>query len=211
MTWTAKTSDSEAARRAGGRRWYNHMRQAQATRRFGRIIDIMARNRWAGHEWGIRAKIARELGVSRATIARDLQHLRRALDDPTYAEEWLRFFRYDRRTYGDCFGPRPGAVFPQMDHSKKRMLRAAWGLGTPQTARGSRKPKESNVNPIPNQHTHQRLESPMEQSAASEEHVAGPDCNSRVLDDPPLSSVPEPSTRCPEARTTSRSISTPAG
>ena len=85
--------------------------------RLGKIVTIMDRNGWAGHEWGIRSKIARELGVSRATIARDMQHLQRAMDHPTYDTEWLRFYRYWRRTYGDCFGPRPGARWPQMDRS----------------------------------------------------------------------------------------------
>ena len=56
----------------------------------------MKRNGWAGHEWGIRSKIAHELGVSRATISRDFQHLERAMIDLNYAIEWLVFFQNHR-------------------------------------------------------------------------------------------------------------------
>jgi hypothetical protein len=178
-TWNAETSDSEAARRAGGRRRYNQMRQAKAARRLGRIIDIMARNRWHSRQWGIRAKIARELGVSRATICRDLQHLERSLDSPSYADVWLRLYRKDRRTNGDCFGPRPGRVFPQMDHSQKRMLRVAMGLGPRKPNSSARSPRGSyKAFDDRNEHTCPDLASLPEQPATSLVDVDGTANNS---------------------------------
>ena len=131
--WSESTTTEIATRRAGGRRRYNRWRQLLVTRRLGSIVQIMRRNGWTGREWGIRAKIARELRVSRVTIARDLQHLERAIIDLAYATDWLRFYRWWRRTYGDCFGPHPGAAFPQMDHSRERMPRAP----AAESARGS--------------------------------------------------------------------------
>jgi len=118
--WIAPTTVEIAARRAGGRRRFNRRRQRMMTQRLCRIVEVLRRNGWYGREWGIRAKIARELGVSRATIARDLQNVERALIDPAYAKEWLQFYRWWCRTYGDCFGSRPGAIFPQMDRSGTR-------------------------------------------------------------------------------------------
>jgi hypothetical protein len=96
-----------------------------ATHRLSRIVQLLDRNNWGGWEWGIRAKIARELGVSRATIARDLQYLELAITDLAYAEERRQFFRWWRRTEGGSFGPHPGAMFPQMDHSRKRTSHTA--------------------------------------------------------------------------------------
>jgi hypothetical protein len=138
------------------------------------IIDIMVRNRWHSRQWDIRAKIARELGVSRATICRDLQHLERSLDSPSYAEVWLRLYRNDRRKYGNCFGPRPGRVFPQMDHSQKRMLRVALGLGTRRPRSPPRSPWESNeAFDDRNEHACPDLASLKEQPATSQVDVDG--------------------------------------
>ena len=122
--WTDATTAEEAAKRAAGRRRFNRWRQLLATQRLGLIVDILTRNGWTGREWGIRAKIARELGVSRSTVARDMQHVERSLVDASYAAEWRQFYRWWRRTYGDGFGPHPGTVFPQMDRSTVKMPRS---------------------------------------------------------------------------------------
>lgn len=72
--WTADTTREEAARRAGGRRHYNAQRQAQARRRrrkLSRLISTLGNV----FERGLQARLARALGVSRATICRDMDYL----------------------------------------------------------------------------------------------------------------------------------------
>lgn len=76
----------QAYRRAGGRRRYNLKRQDEArTRRdeVSRLLDLYGSKRR-----GTRARIARELGVSRATVTRDVravETLRWALKNPAKA------------------------------------------------------------------------------------------------------------------------------
>jgi len=91
--WNEPATPEIAARRAGGRRRYNRWRQLQSTLRLIRIVEFMYRNGWTGREWGIRAKIAREIGLLRSTIARDMQHVERALIDTSYALAWRQFYR----------------------------------------------------------------------------------------------------------------------
>jgi hypothetical protein len=74
--WSAPTTADEVARRAGGRKHYNSWRRWLA---FCRRHTEVARRLFAQGAWtrGVQARLARELGVSRATICRDVQYLLR--------------------------------------------------------------------------------------------------------------------------------------
>jgi DNA invertase Pin-like site-specific DNA recombinase len=80
----------QAFKRAGGRRRYNERRQEEARARrdeVSRLLDLYGERRR-----GTLAKIAREMGVSRATITRDvraLTALRWALKNPAKAIRML--------------------------------------------------------------------------------------------------------------------------
>jgi hypothetical protein len=74
--WSVPTTREAAARRAGGRRAYNCRRRlAQTVRR----AEVMRRVACKGGFFrrGIQAEVARELGVSRSTICRDIDYLLR--------------------------------------------------------------------------------------------------------------------------------------
>jgi hypothetical protein len=73
-TWGAPADFRAVCKRAGGRRRYNAERQNQQNWRRNTIIC-----RTAGlprNTWGLQAALARALGVSRATICRDLKAIR---------------------------------------------------------------------------------------------------------------------------------------
>ena len=72
--WSAPTSWDEACRRASGRRWYNSVRQFRAAQR---QAEVARRLRELALRRGAQARLARELGVSAATINRDVQVLLR--------------------------------------------------------------------------------------------------------------------------------------
>jgi hypothetical protein len=72
-SWSALTSHDEAARRAAGRRHYNAWRHSQKVRRQVKVMQIVTSRGWPEH--GARAAIARDLGVSRSTISRDIKEL----------------------------------------------------------------------------------------------------------------------------------------
>jgi hypothetical protein len=70
--WTAETTPEAAARRAGGRRHYNAWRQHLAFYRRVKLSRLLfAKGKL--FERGNQARLARELGVSRATICRDVR------------------------------------------------------------------------------------------------------------------------------------------
>lgn len=69
--WSAPVSDGEAARRAGGRRAYNAARRVQAQERRRQVAELL--NKYGLLEYGTQARIADELGVSRATVHRDVR------------------------------------------------------------------------------------------------------------------------------------------
>lgn len=74
--WSASTTNEAAARRAGGRRHYNAWRKALAAhrrRKISRWLSVRGRM----FERGIQTRLARRLGVSRATICRDMAYLLR--------------------------------------------------------------------------------------------------------------------------------------
>jgi hypothetical protein len=72
-SWTKLVSSDEAARRAAGRRHYNAHRHYQAMRRRGRVLQLVEDRGGLCH--GVRAAVARELGVSRSTVSRDVAWL----------------------------------------------------------------------------------------------------------------------------------------
>ena len=85
--WSDPVSNSEAISRAGGRRHYNSVRQWQALARAYRVMELL-QDRGLGY--GVRTQIARELGVHRSTITRDVNRILRTdgTNCPT-CERWL--------------------------------------------------------------------------------------------------------------------------
>ena len=71
--WSVWTNPEEAARRAGGRRHYNSLRQLRAALRRRAVIELLCQY---GFDYGSQRRIATRLGVSPATISRDVQLLR---------------------------------------------------------------------------------------------------------------------------------------
>lgn len=86
--WGAWTADRGAVhRRAGGRRHYNSLRQFKALLRRGEVARLSLAWTLAVHDplrRGRGAWIARQLGVSEATVSRDLKALH---------DEWLAQWR----------------------------------------------------------------------------------------------------------------------
>lgn len=67
--WSDHIPTGEAHRRASGRRAYNAQRQREA---WARRVEVAKRLKETGLQRGARAQIARELGVSEATVSRDV-------------------------------------------------------------------------------------------------------------------------------------------
>jgi hypothetical protein len=74
MSWTTPTANNEVARRAGGRRRYNAQRQCAAMLR---QLELLEHFEYVAFflKRGTKAKAARLLGVSPATITRDVRAL----------------------------------------------------------------------------------------------------------------------------------------
>jgi hypothetical protein len=70
-SWSIKTDPKDAARRAGGRRHYNSVRQCQANVRRTKVVELLE---VYGFLRGSQSAIAKELGVHRSTVCRDLQY-----------------------------------------------------------------------------------------------------------------------------------------
>lgn len=73
--WSAPTDFDTVCRRAAGRRHYNSLRQFHALLRRRQVIELVGRYGLFTH--GAQARIAQELGVSEATISRDIACLLR--------------------------------------------------------------------------------------------------------------------------------------
>jgi hypothetical protein len=105
--WSERVSDGDAAARAGGRRRYNGVRRDRA--RFRRIA-VVQRVLSDGWTYGVQARIAEELGVSDATICRDLKAIfPGAIQCPVCAcrhpmERWKELERQGRVKMG-CTSP----------------------------------------------------------------------------------------------------------
>lgn len=70
MSWSAQTEFKTVCKRAAGRRRYNAKRQAEARERFKIVLAMTLPP--AGRIHGSQAQLARELGVHRSTICRDV-------------------------------------------------------------------------------------------------------------------------------------------
>jgi len=85
-SWSKLTTHSEAARRAGGRRRINAVRHWDVIQRRAKVFKTVSERGLAGFDRGVRAQIARELGVSRSTISRDVAAIFVAPPDELPAE-----------------------------------------------------------------------------------------------------------------------------
>jgi hypothetical protein len=78
--WSERVSTEEAHARYLGRRHYNAVRQARAGWRRLQVAELLAETGFLVP--GVQARIAAHLGVSRATISRDVQAILRGLPAP---------------------------------------------------------------------------------------------------------------------------------
>jgi hypothetical protein len=74
--WSKTIDNSAAYRRAGGRRHYNAWRRFIQARRRAEVARLLT-CKGALFRRGIQTELARELGVSRTTICRDVAYLLR--------------------------------------------------------------------------------------------------------------------------------------
>lgn len=79
--WFAPIEDSDAYRRAGGRRAYNARRSFLREARLRRIVEALHHVRRSSTSlrfipWGSQQKLAKRLGVHPGTLSRDLKALR---------------------------------------------------------------------------------------------------------------------------------------
>jgi HTH domain len=79
--WSESVSTDEAHARYLGRRRYNSLGQARAGWRRLQVAELLAAA--GGMPSGVQARIARHLGVSRATISRDVKVILRELPVPS--------------------------------------------------------------------------------------------------------------------------------
>ena len=95
-TWSKPTSPEEAYRRAGGRAKYNAKRFDAA---FERRQQLLLMLRHKAPRRGDLVHLARSLGVSKATVCRDVALLRSIKSlgpaDPTFADLMREFKRID--------------------------------------------------------------------------------------------------------------------
>jgi hypothetical protein len=70
---TPVASLDDVARRAGGRRHYNAIRPLRATMRRQQVISLLRAHGWS---YGSQRRVAATLGVSSATVCRDIEALR---------------------------------------------------------------------------------------------------------------------------------------
>lgn len=70
MSWSNAKPFSEVCRRAGGRRAYNALRRDLAVCRRADVMNLLLKY---GYRRGVQARIAAVLGVSEATISRDVK------------------------------------------------------------------------------------------------------------------------------------------
>jgi hypothetical protein len=82
--WAAPTDRETVCRRAAGRRHYNAVRSSRRLERrlkVARLLLKYSRQAGLGSSRGIYARVARELGVHRGTISRDVRSIQ---------EDWRR-------------------------------------------------------------------------------------------------------------------------
>jgi hypothetical protein len=70
MAWSSSVSSIEAFQRAGGRRAYNALRRDLKLFRRHDVAQLLLQY---GYRRGVQARIAKALGVSEATVSRDIK------------------------------------------------------------------------------------------------------------------------------------------
>src|SRR4051812_48296622 len=79
-TWSEPTTHEAVCRRASGRRHYNAWRSFRACERRMHVARLLRQYTQEGApRHGAQARVARELGVHRSTVTRDVQALERDL------------------------------------------------------------------------------------------------------------------------------------
>ena len=73
--WSRPTDWDTVCRRNAGRRHYNAVRQFLRLRRRGQLVALLNQHHLLLCHRGTQARLARELGVSRTTVCRDVQFL----------------------------------------------------------------------------------------------------------------------------------------
>jgi hypothetical protein len=73
--WQARVSDADARRRAAGRRKFNEKRRQAAYQRRDQVQQAWLEQ---GETWGWQTRLARQLGVHKSTISRDVTAIRGA-------------------------------------------------------------------------------------------------------------------------------------
>jgi putative protein kinase ArgK-like GTPase of G3E family len=94
--WSAPVSDHEAHRRAGGRAHYNTIRKYRALMRQIEVLRLF--DVYSGFIYRVQARIARELGVSRSTVSRDVKKIFHQEDPRQKALRELA----EAMAYADC-------------------------------------------------------------------------------------------------------------
>jgi hypothetical protein len=92
--WSDPVTNDEAHARAAGRRAYNSTRQFKAMMRTGEVVRLLSERGWSR---GVQAEIARELGVHRSTVTRDIQRALFAHSRPCpTCKQWVSDKQWDR-------------------------------------------------------------------------------------------------------------------
>jgi hypothetical protein len=107
--WTAETTAEAVARRAGGRRAYNCRRRFAQTIRRAEVARLL-NCKGALFRRGLQTELARELGVSRSTICRDIAYLLRLGWPCPHCGAYTRppkpLFEYDAEEHDEAAGER---------------------------------------------------------------------------------------------------------
>jgi hypothetical protein len=71
--WSGSTDWATVCKRNAGRRHFNSVRNFQRAHRRKQVVELLVRYGMIDH--GVKARIARELGVHKCTITRDVKYL----------------------------------------------------------------------------------------------------------------------------------------
>jgi hypothetical protein len=86
-SWTAYTAFDAVCRRAAGRSRYHALRQFQRAQRRCQVVHLLGK--YGLGRYGVLSRIARDLGVHRSTISRDVAVLLAEARDGLYASDRL--------------------------------------------------------------------------------------------------------------------------
>lgn len=73
MDWGEGIPTQQAYERASGRRHYNAIRRLNRELRRGEVAQLLSR--YGLLTWGVQTKIARQLGINKSTVCRDIAAL----------------------------------------------------------------------------------------------------------------------------------------